>query len=165
MEKQAIYALRAAHALARAHGHEWAVTLEQSDIDRIAETSSTWEDVVQGITSLTLERSEYPYVGILAPSVTLGQWGWSITHTTGTGRVTWTIDPHWGVRIGVHRPDGRIIDATVQITEDGLYGPIGISVDGTVYRRHIDALRICLDALGVAADMPPASPDPVSEDV
>lgn len=171
MEKLAHHALGASHALARAHGHEWAHSLDLADVDRIARLCSTWEEAVADIAALTDERGDPNWVGIRAPDVLLNAGGWTIVHTTGSRRISWRINRRYGVEIDVCRPAGRVLAVSIPIRDDGTYGGVAVSRysllgsygSDDLYERHLESLRVCLRALGVEAELPEAKPDPESQ--
>lgn len=128
-------------ALAAAHYHQWAETdwrnipAAELAANRIA--VETYRQTEPGVMGYGIEN---PYV----------QWGDGVatcTHTTNSGRVTWEVFPDGEVNIEIHRPSGKVFDVTVH-PEYGLLEPErnrGVAA----YQRHLDALLVCLDALGV----------------
>lgn len=134
--------LRRAWQLASAHGHEWAEALPQEDLDRRQWTVKT----IEAATMLARRPGQMP--GIAAPTV--GMDG-AISHQTVTGRLSWHVDLDGTVVLRVERPRGVVLVAWMR--PDGRLEVHRHHPDVPLHRRHVEALRYALRALGWEGDL------------
>jgi len=131
--------LRRAHALASAHGHEWACALPVE----VAEALWALGGAVEIRRVVDAMRHEDAIGGIEAPAV---NGAGVIHHTTGTGRLRWEVYPDGYTRLTVSRPSGDILCASVD-TGDAVEV---LWTNGVFFKRHVDvpaaALRAVLGA-------------------
>jgi hypothetical protein len=123
-----------------------------------------------GCAAATAAAADIDYDGApgLTPVCTVDLSGAHVAHVTGTGRLEWRVTvPHDAgapalVHVGVYRPliAGHGQGGLSLRHELGGDAPVRVSWWGRVMRRHVDAMRTCLDALGLVPDsMPDPSPD------
>jgi hypothetical protein len=129
-----------AHALAEAHGHSWArYRKDQLEIEDIeASIPCTANCSVPGDHDGCCARA-----GILAPA--LDDAG-VILHTTGTGRMEWTVGPDAAVEIWIYRP-GAVTVAHAVVTSTG---EVTIQTGEGCLLRHAEALCLAV-AVATAA--------------
>lgn len=120
--------------LARSHGHLWAY-LPEAEAANIL-TRDGWTEALWGALNAAERLGSGLIGGIVAPS----QHDGVIRHTTGSGRLTWTVDRDGVVTLLVDRPSGPVllvrIGAEIDVRDLGRYGG-----------RHVEALRPALYAL------------------
>lgn len=135
--------LAAAHALARAHGHLWATTLEAADLPATAEGIRAAVGALHGddIGIFYPEVNAYEYEG--EPTIAF------IVHTTGSGRLRWTVNSDGDTEITVSRPGGDLFNFRVEFGSDC---PVDVFVNDLtdecgIGQRHVDAAAKALSAL------------------
>jgi hypothetical protein len=140
--------LRRAFALARAHGHAWALAIYDHVSDG-GDAPETWDDAaaIDAAASFPGEIG-----GIVCPQP--GDLFGTVTHETMSGRTRWSVQPDGTVTIEITRPGNRTV-ATATVAPDGRTALHGQDA----YARHIAALAKCLAAVG-EADRVVRSDDP-----
>lgn len=170
--------LRTAHRLATAHGHQWGGRKTDEIIDagldaamRFAAGDRHGDDLARYIAGMrdtgllpvhpdvlariheTAAADLGPCGGICGPTIVPGYEGHdTIVHTTGSGRLSWTVDDESGVTLTVSRPTGtcyaealRVVslDVTRDALLDGLSASRGASIAlATVkVRRRVDEVE------------------------
>lgn len=138
--------LRAAEALARAHGHEWGVAWSGTRAlgARHQEGAAISQELISGYTVDGRRECDIP--GICAPCIDPDG---SIHHSTHTNRLSWLVAPDGGVELVVSRPQAIVL--TVHVGADGP-GPRSIvwvreNPHIPLHERHIIALGAALGAL------------------
>lgn len=129
--------LRAAHRLAAKFNHEWALAI-YDHVDR--PEGWTIDEIVEVTRSV---RNVYLPPGLECPEVGVDG---VIHHTTGTGRLEWSIFPDGDVEIVVNRPQGHVLGATRKA--DGRFFVTRINPYIPIYVRHVDILHKAFVALG-----------------
>lgn len=135
--------LVAAHLLARAHGHLWAVVLEAADLPstpeeiRFAVGAKHGDDI--GI--FYPEVNAYKYEG--EPEIVF------IIHQTGSGRLSWTVNSDGDTEVTVSRPAGQLFSFRIEF---GAIAPVDIFVNDLadevgIGQRHVDAAAKAICAL------------------
>lgn len=148
-----------AFMLARAYGHLWARALEEIAQERYGEGENAVKELLEDGVPIEeiagrskLMNESMPVPGLEAPYFD-EEYG-SITHITGSGRLTWEIATDGTVTFTVSRPFGDIIRAWVH--DDGTWDAEYLApADGgqNVRHRHILALEEAIRVLVPEADV------------
>ena len=147
--------LQQAYKLARTFGHEWAET-----IDLAASPHWSVELIRETVRMMTLGNAESPG-GIIAPEYD----GHNVHHTTGTGRLAWSVEPDGHVIFFVNRPQGRVLFSTV--SPDGQILVRRESDGIEIFQRHVwalaEALKALVDETGVEEALAPIMAEAIPE--
>lgn len=135
--------VRVAHAIAHAHRHLWAYVPQVNAL--LAEGRDVSAAEIEAATRSN-PAAAMPPVGILAPSVNAYR---DIEHVTGTGRTYWCVHPDGSAWVGIYRPAGVAIKATVDPRPADRSGDRACSVDVVrgIGMRHMLALARVLHAI------------------
>jgi hypothetical protein len=161
-----------AYRLAAAHSHAWAYAwadaCEEIGVDALDSLALLPPGRVLASLEAAYEAAAEKNLGAAGLRPTL-------VHTTASGRVQWQCDDDGGW-IDVYRPvqaglGGRVCVAHLRWWKTPAYAghEVLLSTDqdgpGELFGRHVDALRVCADALGITlADPPRVTPDPEVEE-
>ena len=146
-----------AHKLARAFGHEWGNACSEEQLMALIPDGgfSSLADVIDLIRSITRVRRGMPeWAGIEAPTPVGFPVGFpgEIVHTSGSGRIEWTIFQNGETHIRIRRPGYTAIYAYVNdvggySVSKGHSNDLGQAVEAVIEERHIDALYFALAAV------------------
>lgn len=149
--------LHSAFKLARAYGHEWAVTLDLAGVREAWELAVEESDpsyrvmsAISNIDSFTRQRStSHPSLpaGIASPTLEDDM----IVHTTLSGRLRWVVYPAGDVELSVFRPhfSEPVLTAHVSALVEGSGRELVIRQFAGVYVRHWAAVTEAIQALSV----------------
>lgn len=138
--------IRRAHALASAHGHEWAylsVEVAQA-LWHLGAPRDGAREIARVVGAM---RHDGGLAGVAAPAVLDDG---CVVHTTGTGRLSWVVAPDGSTTITIDRPTGAVLRA-ILADEDILVYVLG----GEFFTRHVEALEGAMLAV-LAGEMPAA---------
>jgi hypothetical protein len=146
-----------AYQLARAYGHLWASSAREivSRKHPATETEYELQNIVldeifeNGVSIEEIESVSRSFQRPDLPAGIEGPWfdeDGNICHTTGTGRLAWTVYPDGAAMIEMFRPniEGAVLVAWVY-TEGGW--DVSYARENILYERHIDALAEALNAI------------------
>lgn len=135
--------LAAAHKLARWHGHLWATVLEVAELPTTADGIRAAVRAAHGddIGIFYPDVQAYEYDG--EPAVVF------VTHTTGSGRLRWTVNSDGDTEITVSRPDGDLFNFCVNFGSDtpAFVFINDLAKETGIGQRHVDAAAKAISAL------------------
>ena len=114
--------------LAHYHAHQWA-TVTTTPPSSWDEAWSLYDASCKGLQAWQIGLSPSP------------------VHTTGTGRIKWSVGYNGTATITVNRPNGQILSFVVKNSTITDYYK-----SDTIYARHWDSILECLRALNVSDD-------------
>lgn len=137
----------AAHGLARAHHHEWGYLTPDQLADALYQSKSNQEAEVR-VLSARLQMCGP--VGGVFPKGTVENDQYVLSHTTGTGRLSWEVDQEGSLRLEVQRPSYHPVQgwrdhdgkgyAVLQARYDSLTEQWSVEGRGDALPRHVAAL-------------------------
>lgn len=161
MEQKVVDQIIAAKSIARAHGHGWAVDFEDSEVESMVANAADIDDFVATLSAAyaaqpRLQNGNTVY-GIDSPYF---NGDGVIQMSTGTGRLTWSIDQECNVRIICTRPyqyrraSGEQVEEIIVVAEvtanPQRFWETKVSyIDKRQFcRKHFDAIQRVLRAIG-----------------
>lgn len=144
---------KCAHALAAAHGHEWATTLSKAEVVHLVEGLESASQAAAAIArkvAAAPDRNLMP--GIDRPAV--DEFG-DISHTTGSRRLTWLVGDDGRVGIRLERRALRFLEALTDPHREGVetveeYPGVEDAVREGRYDEGFDVLHLRLNPDGMA---------------